>query len=36
MMRGRVGVEAGARMIDDQVHYILYESGYYGAKPKLQ
>jgi multiple sugar transport system substrate-binding protein len=36
MMRGRVGVEAGAKMIDDQVHYILYESGYYGTKPKLQ
>jgi multiple sugar transport system substrate-binding protein len=36
MMRGRIGVEAGAKMIDDQVHYILYESGYYGAKPKLQ
>jgi multiple sugar transport system substrate-binding protein len=36
MMRGRIGVEAGAKMIDDQVHYILYESGYYGTKPKLQ
>lgn len=36
MMRKRVGVEAGAKMIDDQVYYILYESGYYGTKPKLQ
>ncbi|HEX8962896.1 MAG TPA: extracellular solute-binding protein [Rhodocyclaceae bacterium] len=36
MMRGRIGVEAGARMIDDQVRYILHESGYYGDKPKLQ
>lgn len=36
MMRGRVRVEVGARVIDDQVQYILYESGYYGAKPKLQ
>jgi multiple sugar transport system substrate-binding protein len=36
MMRGRIGVEAGAKMIDDQVQYILHESGYYGTKPKLQ
>lgn len=36
MMRGAIGVEQGARMIDDQVYYILYESGYYGNKPKLQ
>lgn len=36
MMRGKIGVEQGARMIDDQVEYILYESGYYGKKGKLQ
>lgn len=36
MMRGRIGVEAGAKMIDEQVRYILHESGYYGDKPKLQ
>lgn len=36
MMRGKIGVEAGAKAIDDQVRYILYESGYYGTKPKLQ
>lgn len=37
MMRGRIDVEAGAKRVDDQVHYILYESGYYdGTKPKLQ
>lgn len=36
MMRGTIGVEAGARLIDDQVYYILYESGYYGSKPRLQ
>lgn len=36
MMRGTVSVEKGARMIDDQIEYILYESGYYGKKPKLQ
>lgn len=36
MMRGRIGVEAGAKMIDEQVRYILYESGYHGVKPKLQ
>ncbi|HZX31075.1 MAG TPA: sugar ABC transporter substrate-binding protein [Rhodocyclaceae bacterium] len=36
MMRGNIGVEAGAKQIDDQVHYILHESGYYGTKPKLQ
>ncbi len=36
MMRGLIGVEEGAKMIDDQVYYILYESGYYGSKPKLQ
>jgi multiple sugar transport system substrate-binding protein len=34
MMLGRIGVEEGAKRIDDQVRYILYESGYYGAKPK--
>lgn len=36
MMRGDIGVEKGARMIDDQMYYILYESGYYGGKAKLQ
>lgn len=36
MMRGTISVEKGARMLDDQVYYILYESGYYGNKPKLQ
>jgi multiple sugar transport system substrate-binding protein len=36
MMRGSVSVEAGAKMIDDQMSYILYESGYYAEKPKLQ
>ena len=36
MMRGNISVEQGARMIDDQVYYILYESGYYANKAKLQ
>jgi multiple sugar transport system substrate-binding protein len=36
MMRGKVSVEAGVKMIDDQIRYILYESGYYKDKPKLQ
>lgn len=36
MMRGKISVEDGARRIDSQVHYILYESGYYGGKRKLQ
>ncbi|MBI4995532.1 MAG: extracellular solute-binding protein [Rhodocyclales bacterium] len=36
MMRGSVDIEAGAKMIDAQVEYILYESGYYGSKPRLQ
>ena len=36
MMRGHVSVEDGARIIDDQVRYILYESGYYAKKRKLQ
>ncbi|MBJ6752047.1 ABC transporter substrate-binding protein [Geomonas anaerohicana] len=36
MMRGEIGVDKGARQIDDQIYYILYESGYYGNKPKLQ
>jgi multiple sugar transport system substrate-binding protein len=36
MMRGKVSVEEGARRIDNQVEYILYESGYYSGKPKLQ
>lgn len=36
MMRGGVSVEAGAKLIDAQVEYILFESGYYGAKPRLQ
>ena len=36
MMRGTISVEKGARMIDEQVNYILYESGYYGKKAKLQ
>ncbi|HEX8989831.1 MAG TPA: sugar ABC transporter substrate-binding protein [Rhodocyclaceae bacterium] len=36
MMRGKIGVADGARMIDDQVQYILHESGYYAGKPKLQ
>ncbi len=36
MMRGNISVEEGARRIDDQVYYILYESDYYGSKPKLQ
>lgn len=36
MMRGGISVEAGAKLIDAQVEYILFESGYYGAKPRLQ
>jgi multiple sugar transport system substrate-binding protein len=36
MMRGNLSVEAGAKMIDEQVYYILYESGYYASKRKLQ
>ena len=36
MQRGQLGVEEGARRIDAQVRYILQESGYYGAKPKLR
>lgn len=36
MMRGNISVEKGAQRIDDQIYYILYESGYYGNKPKLQ
>jgi multiple sugar transport system substrate-binding protein len=36
MMRGNISVEGGAKMIDEQVHYILYESGYYAGKRKLQ
>ena len=36
MMLGKIGVGQGAKMIDDQVYYILYESGYYGNKAKLQ
>ncbi len=36
MMRGNIGVERGAKMIDDQVYYILYESGYYRNKAKLR
>ncbi len=36
MMSGRISVEQGARMIDEQVYYILFESGYYRNKAKLQ
>jgi multiple sugar transport system substrate-binding protein len=36
MMRGNISVEDGARMIDEQMYYILYESGYYENKPRLQ
>ena len=36
MMRGNISIEDGARRIDDQIYYILYESGYYADKPKLQ
>jgi len=36
MMRGNIGVEEGAKRIDDQIYYILFESGYYSNKPKLQ
>jgi multiple sugar transport system substrate-binding protein len=36
MMNGTLSVESGAKKIDDQVYYILYESGYYAKKRKLQ
>jgi multiple sugar transport system substrate-binding protein len=36
MMRGNISVERGAKMLDEQVYYILYESGYYANKRKLQ
>lgn len=36
MMRGSISVEGGVKMIDAQMHYILFESGYYKDKPKLQ
>ena len=36
MMRGNISVEEGSKRIDDQIYYILYESGYYSNKPKLQ
>lgn len=36
MMRGDISVVEGAKRIDDQIYYILYESGYYDKKPKLQ
>jgi multiple sugar transport system substrate-binding protein len=36
IMRGKLDVEEGAKMIDRQIYYILYEAGYYGNKPKLQ
>lgn len=36
MMRNKISVEDGAKMIDNQVYYILYEAGYYNKKPKLQ
>jgi multiple sugar transport system substrate-binding protein len=36
MMRGTVGVEEGMRTIDAQLRYILFESGYYKDKPRLQ
>lgn len=36
MMRGRISVDAGTKLIDGQIRYILYESGYYGSKPQLQ
>ncbi|MBI5068059.1 MAG: extracellular solute-binding protein [Deltaproteobacteria bacterium] len=36
MMRGQVEVEPGARSIDAQVRYVLFESGYYRDKPRLQ
>ncbi len=36
MMRGDVGVEEGARSLDSQIRYVLFESGYYKEKPRLQ
>ena len=36
MMRGQVDVDEGARVIDAQIRYILFESGYYKDKPRLQ
>jgi multiple sugar transport system substrate-binding protein len=36
MMRNEISVEEGARVIDAQIRYILYEAGYYRNKPKLQ
>jgi multiple sugar transport system substrate-binding protein len=36
MMRGEIEVEAGARALDAQIRYVLFESGYYQSKPKLQ
>lgn len=36
MMQGRIGVDEGARVIDAQIRYILFESGYYKDKPRLQ
>ena len=36
MMLGKVGVEEGAKRIDDQVRYILYEAGYQAGKARLQ
>jgi multiple sugar transport system substrate-binding protein len=36
MMRGELEAEAGARALDAQIRYILFESGYYKSKPKLQ
>jgi multiple sugar transport system substrate-binding protein len=36
MMRGHVSMKEGARMVDAQIRYILFESGYYSNKPKLQ
>jgi multiple sugar transport system substrate-binding protein len=36
MMRGAISVEDGGRMIDAQTRFILFESGYFKDKPKLQ
>jgi multiple sugar transport system substrate-binding protein len=36
MMRGQVAVEDGMRAIDAQLRYVLFESGYYKDKPRLQ
>lgn len=36
MMTGKISVKKGARMIDNQMRYILFESGYFNGKPKLQ